>query len=712
MTRLRLVLVGPIFALTAFVSCSGSKQQEPIAPPPADERGPLVMAKDCPVVPAGPVVDPPHVFTPAPHPAHAYPNYTPPPPLDTLPRLVVGNRCTPGGKAMETMRPVAAAPKPVATRPTWSAAAGKPSGQVLAARGRAAEAKRVAPPAAVAAPRAAAAPAAEAARSAGPASPAPAGATPRAAAPAPAEKRSIPSFSQGGDVAASAPRAEQTSAQIAIEPPPESDPCPEPPPAPSTAVPEPPDPYTDWGSATYLSNDDTMSLSSAQRIAYAIDRFLPLPLEHVRPHELLNYFSFDSSPVALENDFSVLPALAKNTGKNGLHTLALTVQGRRVSLASRRNVVLTLLVDRSGSMKDEGRMEYLKRGLLRMTRELKTGDIVHLVTFNTTVCVSLESFVVGRDNIQILEKAIRAIQPQGNTDLYSGLMRGYELADSAYQQTYTNRVLLITDALANTGRTDPELMAIASKHYDARRVRLSGIGVGRDFNDRLLDRLTERGKGAYVFLGSEREVDAVFGSRFVSLIETIALSTHFRLHLPPSLRLNAFYGEEASTFKADVQPVHYFAGTSQLFLADVMAKRGELRENDWFELEIEYEHPDTGAKNVEQYAFRLGAIASDNRSSAHKGRLIMKFAEGLGWMAQRSTPLRAGTTVGSWKDDEAAWECYQRRDELRSMAGAFSSDPEVQRVLGLWDTFCTRFATPRSPRSAPAQGWPGAQPTR
>lgn len=39
---------------------------------------------------------------------------------------------------------------------------------------------------------------------------------------------------------------------------------------------------------------------------------------------------------------------------------------------------------------------------------------------------------------------------------------------------------------------------------------------------------------------------------------------HFRLHLPPSLRMHAFQGEESSVVKADVQAIHDFANTAQL----------------------------------------------------------------------------------------------------------------------------------------------------
>ena len=54
----------------------------------------------------------------------------------------------------------------------------------------------------------------------------------------------------------------------------------------------------DWGGVTYLSNDDSMSLASAQRLLWAVQNRGPVKTSEVRPHELLNYFSFDTSPVA------------------------------------------------------------------------------------------------------------------------------------------------------------------------------------------------------------------------------------------------------------------------------------------------------------------------------------------------------------------------------------------------------------------------------
>ncbi len=471
--------------------------------------------------------------------------------------------------------------------------------------------------------------------------------------------------------------------------------------------------YENWGAEIYLSNDDTMSLSSAQRVIFAIDNFLPLPLEHIRPHELLNYFSFETAAAGPEDAFSVLADIGPDPREEGIYTLALSVAGPEVTRESRRNTVLTWVVDRSGSMSDEGRMSYLRRGLMRSLDQLKRGDIVHVVVFDHQVCVPVESFVVGRDDRADLERAIDLLEPRGATDIHSGLSRGYEIADRTYQAEHSNRVVLVTDALTNTGVTDERMISMISKYYDKRRIRLSGVGVGRDFNDSLLDRLTERGKGAYVFLGSEAEVDAVFGGRFLSLIETTALDVHFLLHLPESLRMNVFYGEESSTVKEDVQAIHYFANTSQLFLSDLMARGGELRPRDDVMLTIEYEQPETGEERFEEYAFNLGEIGGA-AYNVHKGRLVMAWIDLLAAMAARPLPPVYRRAEGMWEDSEGWRLCEDGRAELERLAAPLlemRDDREVRRVLGLWDKYCARYDRPRNPvrrRSPPGESWPGA----
>jgi len=446
-----------------------------------------------------------------------------------------------------------------------------------------------------------------------------------------------------------------------------------------------------WGESTFLSNDDSMSMSSPQRVRFAIDNDLPLPLAHIRKHELLNAASFELAEVEQGHDFSVNAQMAPSNREDGLYTLALAINGRPIGREGRRNAAITLVVDRSGSMKAEGRMEFLKRGLLRMVRELKTGDIVNVVTFDHRVCTRLQNFVVGRDNTAVLSKAITGIKPSGSTNLHAGLTQGYRLADAAYQPKYTNRVVLITDALANRGVTDPKTLSMVSDFYDARRIRLSGVGVGKTFDDGLLDALTEKGRGAYVFLGSQDQVEHVFGAGFTSLVETTANDVHYRLHLPVTMRMQQFYGEEASVSKAEVQAVHFFADTSQVLLSDIEAWQGQLRPQDGVMLEVEYQHPESGETMTEEYAFSVAAM-TERSSNVRKAEVLMHFAENLENMVRQfggntTAPTFQGQSSHDLRPSRTCQDTAAKLSELVDRVG----DAEVMEVQRLWSKFCARY---------------------
>jgi len=122
----------------------------------------------------------------------------------------------------------------------------------------------------------------------------------------------------------------------------------------------------DWGATIYLSNDDSMSLASAQHLLHAVKNGQHFSVSEIRPHELLNYFSFDSAEVAPGQLFSVKSSAAKTDDET--LTVALAVKG---ATPPRRPLDLTMVLDRSGSMSAEGRMEYTKRGLTLLSDQLQ-----------------------------------------------------------------------------------------------------------------------------------------------------------------------------------------------------------------------------------------------------------------------------------------------------------------------------------------------------
>lgn len=385
----------------------------------------------------------------------------------------------------------------------------------------------------------------------------------------------------------------------------------------------------DWGATVYLSNDDSMSLASAQRLLWAVERGASVSPAQVRPHELLNYFSFDTTPVGPRDTFSVLGS-ADQSEPDTL-TVGFAVRGVTPPHAP---LDLTIVLDRSGSMSAEGRMEYLKRGLFKMKEGLRPGDRLDFVLFDDRLCTPLENFVVGRDDEHVLDAMIQAIQPRGSTDMDLGLREGYRIATAgltgsgrAEPPGRNRRVLLITDAELNTGSVNPDVVSEIGRAYERSGVRLTAVGVGRNFRDDVLDKLSEKGKGAYVYVGSEAVVDRIFGVGFESLTRTIAHDVQFSVDLPPSLAMERFYGEESSTDPTDVQPIHYYAGTTQLFLQDLRMKGKKPVTTDPVTFVITYTDPDTGEHRGQSWRTTVGALLDADPTNVNKGRALMAWTD-------------------------------------------------------------------------------------
>ncbi|MCA9491188.1 MAG: VWA domain-containing protein, partial [Myxococcales bacterium] len=413
--------------------------------------------------------------------------------------------------------------------------------------------------------------------------------------------------------------------------------------------------------------DDSMSLASAQRVLYALKRHVPLKTSEIRPHELLNYFSFDTAEPAPGRVFSVLGG-AEQDGET--LTVSLAVKG---ATPEREPLDLTLLVDRSCSMGAEGRMDYTRRGLQLMTEQLQDGDRLDLVLFDSDVCTPVQNFVVGRDDPSVLNDALARMRPNTGTNLDAGLQTAYGIQtgrDAAEVHGRNRRVLLITDALLNEGRVQESLVAQVGKNLEEHDIRLSGVGVGREFNDKMLDKLTENGKGAYVYLGSEAVVDRVFGPGFDALTRTVAHDVHFALDLPDSLAMERFYGEEASTNKADVQPIHYFAGTTQLFLQDLRVRPGGVVRNDPITMRIEYTDAITGEPEVQELRTTVGALLDGDPHNLRKGQALMAFSDIV--LAQSMGGGGCGAPL----------QAYRQR------SGAVPGDAEITYVNGLVGDLC------------------------
>lgn len=201
---------------------------------------------------------------------------------------------------------------------------------------------------------------------------------------------------------------------------------------------------------------------------------------------------------------------------------------------------LSLVIDRSGSMSGE-KLEYAKQAAKFVVQQLEPSDRVSVVSYDNRVRTDWGSSSV-KDKKAITEK-IDHIVSGGSTNLSGGLEDGYKEVKSTYGSHFTNRVLLLSDGLANQGITDEnKLNKIASTWNQERNITTSTFGLGSGFNENLMQSLAEYGSGNYYFIEKPSDVPQIFQKELNGLLSVVGQNAVLSINLPEGLKLEKLYG--------------------------------------------------------------------------------------------------------------------------------------------------------------------------
>ncbi|MFI6852820.1 von Willebrand factor type A domain-containing protein [Streptomyces sp. NPDC050416] len=258
--------------------------------------------------------------------------------------------------------------------------------------------------------------------------------------------------------------------------------------------------------STFALDVDTASYDYARRTL--ADGRLPDP-STVRPEEFVNSFRQDYERPDGDG-FSVTVDGARTADEDwslvrvGLATRTTERTGERPPAA------LTFVIDVSGSMAEPGRLDLAQESLSVMTDRLRDDDSVAIVTFSdeAETVLPMTRLDGNRDEIH---DVISELHTRDSTNLGAGVETGYETAVEGLREGATNRVVLVSDALANTGDTDADtILERISGERREHGITLFGVGVGSDYGDALMERLADKGDGHTVYVSGTAEARKVF----------------------------------------------------------------------------------------------------------------------------------------------------------------------------------------------------------
>ena len=212
---------------------------------------------------------------------------------------------------------------------------------------------------------------------------------------------------------------------------------------------------------------------------------------------------------------------------------------------------LCVVIDRSGSMADADKIEYVRLGLLQLVEALDEEDMLSIVLYSTDAMTALPpERLKDKGKVKAL---IDQIAAGGSTNLFAGLKLGYEnVLKNIADPSLTPRVILLSDGIPTAGVQDMPSILTMSKSYNDVGVGVTTIGVGTDFNFDLMHLLATQGLGNFYFLDTAEKLTEVFETEIKYLLTPVADNLKIWFTLPAGFGVDQIYGFEYSIKDGDV----------------------------------------------------------------------------------------------------------------------------------------------------------------
>jgi Ca-activated chloride channel family protein len=284
--------------------------------------------------------------------------------------------------------------------------------------------------------------------------------------------------------------------------------------------------------STFGVDVDTASYTLARR--YLAEGKLPEKAQ-IRTEEFLNYFKPDVE-APTEGVFRVQTEIAPSRfgGQEERWMLRVTVRGKDVAREERQPLNLTFVVDVSGSMNTNNRLETVKHGLRLLTAQLDGNDSVSIVAYSTEARIILP--MTSAANRAVIEEKIHSLEPKGGTNAEAGLKMGYAAAAADLSTGRHHRVVLLSDGVANIGQTDQDRINADIQKQRELGIYLNTIGVGMDnHNDNFLEQLANKGDGICNYIDNDREARRALVENFTGAFEPIARDVKIQVQFEDSI---------------------------------------------------------------------------------------------------------------------------------------------------------------------------------
>jgi Ca-activated chloride channel family protein len=222
---------------------------------------------------------------------------------------------------------------------------------------------------------------------------------------------------------------------------------------------------------------------------------------------------------------------------------------------------LSIVLDRSGSMAG-GKLAAARDAAAMLVQRLHPDDTVSVVAYDDDVTTVAEPATGATQSG--LSKHIHSIEPGGSTNLSGGWLRARELVARGKREGGVNRVVLLTDGLANVGITKPDQLLGLCRTACGTGITTTTLGFGADYDEKLLRGMADAGGANTWYIERADQAADVFTEELEGLLTLCAQTVSVEIRPSPAVTLTAIRHQYPTTTLG--------TGAARLEIGDVYAR--------------------------------------------------------------------------------------------------------------------------------------------
>ena len=352
----------------------------------------------------------------------------------------------------------------------------------------------------------------------------------------------------------------------------------------------------------------------------------------------------------------------------------------------RAPLAVALVLDKSGSMASDGKMDNAKRGALEALKMLDSKDVATIIVYDDRASVLVRARSVGNGAKEpAFLRAISRVHAGGMTALHDGVVLGAEQLEPFVDEGFIPRIVLLSDGIANVGPSSTEELARLGRGLARREMTITTIGLGLDYHEDLMTALAAESGGNAYFARNARMLPEIFTRDMEDAVTLTARKVRISLRALGGARPARVIGRPGNLaddlLEASID--NLYSGEKYALFEMELPEGEEGTQLEAAEVVLEYIDPVTGG-SVRKSAPLTFSFTTDGAEVEKHQRTEIISQVALARNAEiREEAVRL---ADEGKAQEAAQMLGERTKQLRMLAPSVgSAAPQMEKESGYFE---------------------------